>query len=101
MSELKTVAGADALEPGEAGVFEVDGREVALFNIDGTLHALENTCCHRGGPLGEGTVEGHTVTCPWHMWRFDVRDGACANSPGDFVRTYEVVIQAGEVKIRL
>ena len=76
-------------------------REIALFNVDGAFYALENTCCHRGGPLGDGAIKGNSVTCPWHMWEFDLATGACVNSPGDHVRTYDVVVENDEVKVRL
>ena len=50
--------------------------EVAVFRTDaGDLHALDNRCPHRGGPLAEGIVHGHSVTCPLHNWVFDLRTG--------------------------
>lgn len=50
-------------------------RIVALFNVDGELHALDGVCPHQGGPLGKGNLQGAIVTCPWHGWQFDVRNG--------------------------
>lgn len=50
-------------------------RIVALFNVDGTIYALDGVCPHQGGPLGQGDLEGCVVTCPWHGWQFDVRSG--------------------------
>ena len=50
-------------------------RVIALFNVAGTLYALDGVCPHQGGPLGQGTLEGKIVTCPWHGWQFDVADG--------------------------
>jgi nitrite reductase/ring-hydroxylating ferredoxin subunit len=50
-------------------------RELALFNVDGRYYAIDNACVHQGGPLGEGTLDGSIVTCPWHGWRYDVRTG--------------------------
>jgi nitrite reductase (NADH) small subunit len=50
-------------------------RVVALFNVDGSLYALDGVCPHQGGPLGEGELTGAVVTCPWHGWQFDVRTG--------------------------
>lgn len=52
-----------------------EDRIVALYNVDGTFHALDGVCPHQGGPLGNGTLEGCIVTCPWHGWQFDVRTG--------------------------
>jgi nitrite reductase (NADH) small subunit len=54
---------------------EVKGVEVCVANVGGRLAALENTCPHRGGPLGQGWLEGEAVVCPWHSWCFDTRTG--------------------------
>lgn len=48
---------------------------VALFNVDGQFFALDGVCPHQGGPLGKGDLQGCIVTCPWHGWQFDVRNG--------------------------
>lgn len=101
MTEPVTVARTGDLAPGQGAVVEVGRREIAVFNADGTFYAVENTCCHRGGPLGQGTLDGTVVECPWHMWRFALDTGACLNSPGDRIRTYEVLVQGDEIKIRL
>lgn len=53
----------------------------SLFNVDGTFFALDNTYTHRGGPLAEGEISGHEVTCPWHGARFDVRTGEVVGPP--------------------
>ena len=50
-------------------------RVIALFNVAGTFYALDGVCPHQGGPLGQGTLEGCVVTCPWHGWQFDVTSG--------------------------
>lgn len=64
-----------AIAPGTGQTLDVGGKSIALFNVDGTFHALDNECPHRGGPLGEGELIGCVVTCPWHAWDFDVRTG--------------------------
>lgn len=101
MSTFQEVGRTDDLPTGEGRVVEIDGREVALFNVDGAIYAVENTCCHRGGPLGEGELDGSTVTCPWHLWQFDVKTGECQNSPGDRVRTYDVVVEDGVIRVKV
>lgn len=53
----------------------MEDRVVALFNVAGTYYALDGVCPHQGGPLGQGELRGHVVTCPWHGWQFDVRSG--------------------------
>ncbi len=83
-----------------AGYPVIVGRyEVALFNIDGTIHAIENICPHQGGPLADGFIEGPYVTCPWHAWCFDVRSGKM--TLGDFARVprFEVRVENGSVLV--
>jgi nitrite reductase (NADH) small subunit len=75
MPTLVRVAKTSDIPPGHAKAFVVGEREIAVFNIDGTFFATDNTCPHQGGPLSEGWIEGHVVTCPWHAWCFDVRTG--------------------------
>lgn len=87
---------------GEGRVVEADGKALALFNVDGIFYAIDNTCLHRGGPLGEGDLDGTFVTCPWHAWRWDVTTGANANSPAVRVSCFPVTVeQGGEVFVEL
>jgi nitrite reductase/ring-hydroxylating ferredoxin subunit len=79
----------------------VDGGaiKVALFNVGGAYHALDNTCAHRGGPLGEGDLSGKAVTCPWHHWSFDVTTGRSTMSPGLGVRSFPVEVRGEEIYV--
>jgi nitrite reductase/ring-hydroxylating ferredoxin subunit len=77
MPKKVSVLRAAELAPGECRAVLVEGQELALFNVDGKFYALSNVCAHVGGPLGEGTLQGTTVTCPWHAWQFDVTNGRC------------------------
>lgn len=52
-----------------------EDRVLAPFNVDGAFFVLDGVCPHQGGPLGQGTLTGCVVTCPWHGWQFDVRTG--------------------------
>src|SRR5438132_12038123 len=70
------VAATGEISPGEGRVVETGGRALAVFNVEGTYYAIDNSCSHRGGPLGEGDLEGTVVVCPWHAWRWDVTSGA-------------------------
>lgn len=71
-----------------------NGLEIALFRDENdAIFGLENSCPHMGGPLGEGEVNGCTVTCPWHGWKFDVRTGACQNMPGDDATAVKIVVE--------
>ena len=75
------VAKINEIEPGQARLVDVQGKQIALFNVDGTFFALDSTCTHKGGPLTEGEISGHKVTCPWHGARFDVRTGKVVGPP--------------------
>jgi nitrite reductase (NADH) small subunit len=90
---------ADELPPGKATSVVLEGRSIAIFNVDGTFHAIENRCAHRAGPLAEGFVSGAVVFCPWHDWQFDVTTGACLNAPGVQVRSFSVSVAGGDVLV--
>lgn len=92
---------ADELAPGQATSVSLGGTSVALFNVGGTFHAIENKCAHRAGPLAEGFVSGNVVFCPWHDWQYDVTTGACLNAPGFAVRSFSVSVVDGDVLVEV
>lgn len=77
-----------------------DGREIALFKVQGQVFALENVCPHMGGPLGEGDIEGTCITCPWHGWQFDIKSGTCENMPGEEASKIEIFVKDGFVYLK-
>jgi nitrite reductase/ring-hydroxylating ferredoxin subunit len=93
------LATLDQLPPGGALEVEHEGRIVALFNIEGNIRALDGVCPHQGGPLAEGTLEGSTVTCPWHGWQFDTADGRCLTGRPMNQPVYEVTIDGRDVLV--
>jgi nitrite reductase/ring-hydroxylating ferredoxin subunit len=95
------VASVADVRPGEGRVVEAGGQALALFNVEGRFYAIANACPHRGGPLGEGDVEGRVVMCPWHAWRWDVTSGANVNNPAVKVAAFPVSIDNGEVFVDL
>jgi nitrite reductase/ring-hydroxylating ferredoxin subunit len=95
------VAGAGDIKPGEARVIEAEGRSIALFNVDGRYYAIDNLCPHRGGPLGEGDVDGSVVACPWHAWRWDVTTGANTNNPAVKVDCFAVTEDASGIFVQI
>jgi len=95
------VAQKGDLADGFSKVVNVDGRNIALFRIKDEYFALANVCLHRGGPLGEGSLSGSTVTCPWHGWKFDVRTGSFTVIPTLKVTTYKVKEQNGSVMVEI
>lgn len=96
-----SVGKVDDLRPGEGRVVEASGAPLALFNVAGTYYAIDNSCPHRGGPLGEGDLDGTVVTCPWHAWRWDVTTGANANNPAVRTSCFAVTVEAGEIFVEL
>jgi len=76
---------------------QVAGKAVALANVGGKFFAINNTCLHRGGPLGEGSLQGKTVTCPWHGWEYDVTTGKLLQNPSMGVACYTTEVRGEEV----
>lgn len=67
----------DDLPPGGRKLVKLNGTEIALFNIGGTVYAIKNRCPHRSGPLIRGfTDDAGGIKCPMHGWRFDLQDGS-------------------------
>src|SRR5713101_5089108 len=100
MAAFVKVAKTGEIAPGEGKAVNVGVRRIALFNVDGTFYAIDNTCTHRGGPLSEGEVEGKEVTCPWHGARFDVSTGTHLSPPAPRdVTSYKVQVVGEEVQV--
>lgn len=99
MGEFVKVASLSELAAGSSKAVEAGGKAIALFNVDGTVYAIDNTCLHQGGPLGEGMLEGDVVTCPWHMWEYNVRSGEKVDRPSLKVATYEVRVEGNDIKV--
>jgi nitrite reductase/ring-hydroxylating ferredoxin subunit len=87
--------------PGQGKVVEAGDKTLAVFNVDGRLYAIDNTCPHRGGPLGDGDLDGTLVTCPWHAWRWDVTTGANANNPAVRVDCYPVTVEGTDLVVEV
>ena len=101
MIEFVKVATTQEVVPGRCKTVEVSGSRIALFNAAGRFYAMDDTCTHLGGPLGEGTLDGAIVTCPWHGWQYDVSTGACQANPRIQLTCYEVRIDGDDVSIAL
>jgi len=99
MPNFVKAASVSDLKPGQNKVLNVDGTEIALFNVDGEFFATSNVCLHRGGPLGEGFLEGDIVTCPWHGWRYNVKTGSNAMIQTAKVATYAVKVEGDNVLV--
>jgi nitrite reductase (NADH) small subunit len=102
MGKFVKVATTGVLAPGEGKLVDAAGKKIALFNVDGTFYAIDETCTHRGGPLSEGMLMGTEVTCPWHGAVFDVRTGSvlAPPAPRDVAR-YNVRVEGEDIEVEL
>ena len=102
MGNIHEVAKTDDLEPGSAMLLEIDGKEIALFNLNGEFYAIANECSHVGGPLCEGDIEDNKVVCPWHGAEFDITSGEALCDPAEGpVESFKVIVEGDSIKIEL
>ena len=99
MAEFVQVAKTNDIPAGQGKMYEVKGRQVAVFNVAGQFHAIDNVCEHQGGPLAEGELDGCVVTCPWHGWTYDVSTGASPDDPDTRVRRFDVKVEGDELLV--
>jgi nitrite reductase (NADH) small subunit len=85
------------LPAGTIREIQIEGRAVALANVGGAIYAINNTCLHRGGPLGQGQLDGKVVTCPWHGWQYDVTSGKVVQNPAAGVDCYPTEVRGEDV----
>jgi nitrite reductase (NADH) small subunit/3-phenylpropionate/trans-cinnamate dioxygenase ferredoxin subunit len=102
-SDFIPIAKIADLPPGTCTSFETGEYGIALCNVDGRIYALDNTCPHAGGPLGEGTLDGEHIACPWHGWKFHVSTGVCQKNPSPSwnVACYEVRVVNDIIQVAL
>jgi len=93
------VTKATDIPPGQIREITLQGSTIALANVGGQFHAISNTCLHRGGPLGQGTLQGSVVTCPWHGWSFDVTSGKVTGNPSVGVSCYPVELRGEDIYV--
>ncbi|HXX15069.1 MAG TPA: Rieske 2Fe-2S domain-containing protein [Candidatus Eremiobacteraceae bacterium] len=87
----------EELPPGTIRELQIEGKAVALANVAGKFYAINNTCLHRAGPLGQGALEGKIVTCPWHGWQYDVTNGRAVQNPTVGVDCYPVEVRGHDL----
>ncbi len=102
MSEFVRVARVSEVPDPGRQLVEVDEQLIALFHVEGKFYALDDVCTHDGGPLAEGRLDDHTIACPRHGAKFDIRDGRALTMPATQPTVaHEVKVEAGEVFVRL
>ena len=99
---FETVACVGDIPEGEGRTVVVAGRPIALFLHKGEYHAIDDLCPHQGASLGAGAVdEAGAVTCPWHAWRFDIRDGSWCDNDRLTIDAFKTRIVGDEIQIAL
>ena len=89
----------DDLSPGTGTCVTVAEKDVALFNVDGTIYAMEDSCPHQGSSLGMSKLDGTIVTCRGHGMRFNVSTGSMPGGSGYSVATYPVKVVDGKIMV--
>lgn len=101
-NNFQYICTANELAEGQSKAFSIMGEngdkvEIALFHIDDKFYAISNVCVHQGGPLNKGMLDGDIVTCPWHGWKYSVKDGKSPHKGGDSVSSYPVKVSEDKV----
>ena len=100
MTQQLKAASCSELPPGGKKLLELDGRAIALFNVEGNFYAIDDVCTHDGGPLAEGDLDGCSIQCPRHGARFDVRTGKPLCMPAvEPVATHHVEVRGDEIYV--
>jgi nitrite reductase/ring-hydroxylating ferredoxin subunit len=97
--EYVPVARVEDVPAGTVRRVRARDEEIALVHCDGGFYAVQQQCIHLQGPLGEGKLEGCVLTCPWHGWQYDVTTGRNEFDLAIQLRTYDVQVQDGEVRV--
>lgn len=101
MAQRVTVAKATDIPDGASVVVSVRKKDIAIFRVNGVLHAIDDMCPHMGASLSGGFVEDGCVTCPWHYWRFRLADGSWGDNPKIKTGSYPVHVVGDDVQLEL
>lgn len=101
MTEWIDVCDANALADKENLIVDVDGTDVAVFNLNGQFYAIEDVCTHDGAEIASGELDGDEIVCPRHGARFCVKTGEVKCAPAyEDVDTFPVRVEQGKVQVR-
>ncbi len=102
MAEFVKIASKSELpEEGEAKEFTVNGKVICVANVNGTISAMDNVCLHRGGPLGQGVIEGDKLVCPWHGWQYNPATGEAVHNPAMKVSVFPLKVEGDDVLVQI
>ena len=100
MSDFLSALHTTDVAPGTAKVVHLEGRPIAICNVDGVFYAIDDICTHDGGSLDQGVLEGDVIECPRHGARFDVKTGRPLCLPAITpIRTYPVRVEGDEIQV--
>ncbi len=102
MGKFVKVAKVEEVPPGTGQSVEIEGKTIALFNLNGQFYAIDNSCTHVGAPLAEGTIVEDRVICPWHGANFSIKTGEALTPPaGEGVAVYPVRVQGLDLEVEI
>ena len=102
MAEFVKIASTADIPLGKVNVYEVDGRQIAVCNVDGTFYAIDDICTHDGGSLDQGELEDDQIECPRHGARFDVKTGRALTLPAVMpVQSYPVQVNGDAIEVNV
>lgn len=102
MAQFRKVARVTDVPEGQGIAVEVEGKRIALFNIDGEFFAVEATCAQHRAPLEKGVIQERSLHCPWHGVAFDVQRGICSAFPTESsAAPYEVKVEGADILLAI
>lgn len=99
MANFVKVAQTSEIPSGQGKCVEVDGKRIAIFNVDGLYYAIDDVCPHQGGPLSEGELGGTVVTCPWHGWEYDITTGVNRDDSDVVQEKFKVMVDGSDILV--
>lgn len=99
--ELVEVCALQDIPPGSTRAARAGTKDIALFNLNGELHAIENSCLHQGMALSGGKLCGNIVACPAHGWKYDVTSGALVVAPQLKLKKFAVQVADGKILVEV
>ena len=101
MTDFVEAARLDQIPAGTSCFVRIADKDIALFNVDGNIYAIADTCAHQGSSPAQRTLAGKVVTCRSHGWRYDVTTGYLTSSPGFGVASYPVQVVDGTIMVAI
>jgi len=98
---IKLASQSELPAEGQAKEIPCGDKVLCVANLNGTIYALDNVCLHRGGPLGQGVIEGGKVVCPWHGWQWDPKTGEAEQDANARIAVYPIKLEDDAVMVQL